>query len=190
MRENYTDQEIVEEVREGGQKKENVMRWLCRHDKYLKHSRIECRNFDIKDHHRQLTLFHNSLIKLYISIENYAYNPEMGSILSYWRGIHRNLCLEEIRERKKEIHREKIIKSLHSEYSEDENNNDPEKEMLYRKIKQFELNHEKCGKILSLFAAGYDMQEIANKLGYASAGTVRVIKSRCLKGLKKFLGNE
>jgi len=178
-----SDEKVVKNLIHGGKRAESTMVWLLNHNKYKLHAQVEAQKlrFDSND---QESIFHDSLIELQKSIRKGNFFLEAGSILAYWKKIHSRVCLARIPNQKREFPTDPMNLEM-SDFSR-------QVEQLENKqsIEAFNKKHPECSEILAMYINGYSMSQIAKKLGYASPGTARVSKFRCLKKLITFLENE
>ncbi|MEM0992758.1 MAG: hypothetical protein AAGI49_06955 [Bacteroidota bacterium] len=182
MKKKYTDLEIVAGIKAGGRSKELVLLWLCRQRLYRQHARLEAQGLGIRVQSDQYSIFNDSMLALVKAIEQERYQPAKASILTYWKKIHRNKCL-------------KFINRKSTPPTEELHENMPVTERteaaaaIEAILASFEIVAPKCTALLSLVFAGYEAADIADRLGYANANTIGVIKVRCIKRLRASMKN-
>ena len=185
--ETYTDQEIIEKIRSGGQSREAIATYL------LKHWNGYAIKLSKKYHlstEEQKDAYTDAIIKLISQIDQGQFRGE-SQLSSYFYSILNNICVDVLRKRTS-------------------NKNKPTEELLeYTLVEQkaFELFEQKdlsskirfviesmgenCKNVLLDWGYyGYDMKEIAKRQKLSNAESARSIKYKCMKKLKALLASK
>ncbi|MEM7101977.1 MAG: sigma-70 family RNA polymerase sigma factor [Bacteroidota bacterium] len=181
---NYSDQEIIEAIREGGQQLETVMAFIYNESTYRKDifRYVLSRGGSQEDAE---DVFQDGIRNLIICIRKGQYRGE-SSVKGYLFGVCKNLWFKQFNKQ-----------TRHSEYKStlqvvETDGVNPEILIVTKEREEIIDNllgelGPACKKVLTLWRLSYSMKEIAAELGYKSDGVARKKKHQCFQGLLKIV---
>ncbi len=193
MKSNYTDAEIVVAIRGGEEEKNAMITWIYQNSSYQNpifgyirnnsnnsnNSNPQLKELEIDE------IYRNGIMQLVSNILRKKYK-EGNSIGAYLFGICRLLWLNSLKSKKEPfiepLEEGKVkanIESSEVAFLSQEKNS-----IIQRLLK---LLGEPCRTVLKLWTLSYSMKEIAEKVGYKSAGMARKKKHQCLNRLKDII---
>ena len=131
-------------------------------------------------------IFQDALINLVISIQAGKFKGT-SSLKTYLFAISHNLWLNKFN---KLVKRERGLEFMPEESISDADIQLMDKEKRQTIESLFSLLGEGCTQVLWLWISDFSMDEIAQRLGYKNGQIARNKKHRCLKRLKKLIGEE
>ncbi len=186
-RENYTDDAIVTALKGSAVNRNRMIGWLYDHADYRNIAFRYVRSTNSVRLDKE-AYYHDCLLKLVMSVRADKFTGE-APLKAYFGGICRFVWIAELK--KKAVPITEIPDTLSNEFGE----NTTEDYQFIKERKNvieglLSKLDEQCRKVISLWAAGYSMKEIAQKTGYKSEGVARKKKHICLTGfVKKIKGN-
>ena len=177
---------ILSDINQGGTSKERAINHLFGlHQGLIRHGRRKY--FLTKIEAREVYL--DSLMAFVKAVEKGAFKGK-SKIVTYLYSIYDNRCKNKVRDRKRADSRASWVDEMPVLP-------DKARNMLQTMIAQEELDSlgellaklgGKCREILILYRYhGYNMEEIAQKLGFKSAQAVSTSKYRCMEKLKSLI---
>lgn len=178
----YSDSEIIDAINKGGNKLDEVMRFIYNHGGYREKifRYIRSKGGQISDAE---DVFQEGIRNLIVSIRKGKYRGE-SPVEGYLFSMCRNLWF-------KQFNKSTRTTDLTERETQDEiDTASPEVVLISEERKQI-LNDllsalgEKCRKVLEMWRLSYSMKEIAAEVGYASDGMARKKKHQCMQELLK-----
>lgn len=132
------------------------------------------------------TIFHDAIVTFVKTVFTKQDFELSVHLHGYLLGVVRNLWMNTLRKKKRNV----TVPLEHASGKEEQEDN---MGLLLKgergAILQLVLNEmkKKCKDVLMLWASGYKMKEISEKLGYKSEGVVRKKKSECMKEIYTYL---
>lgn len=182
-----TDNLLIEEIKAGGQKRQNAITKIYQ-DKDLKKqvvAFVKNNNGSLQD---GVDIFHEGIIAFDENVRKNKYLGE-GSLKGYLYSICRFLWLNRLKRNKKMIYTAETseLDQVSFETPESLSLQEEQKQMLDQLLKQL---GDKCQQILELWKLSYSMEEIAEKVGLDNAGIARRQRYNCYQKLMQILDNE
>lgn len=176
----FSDTEITEAIKKGGQGRQDVIRFLYRKDD-LKNKIIHFVKQNSGNFEDGQDMFHEGIIVLDRNIRQDKFKGE-SSIQGYLFSICRFLWMNQIRKKSKITLTEdnSRLDAVAEETPESKLFSNEQKDILGQLMSQL---GDRCQKILELWKLSYSMDEIAEKLNFSSAAMARKNKYRCHKSL-------
>jgi RNA polymerase sigma factor (sigma-70 family) len=180
-----TDADFADAIRRGGRDCESATECLYRryHAQALRMSG-KMVSYTSGQQDEIADLLHDAFIVMIEKIRNGGYND--GALLHFWIGITKGL----LRNKMKRDARMDLVED--NTQLDDEDTESPEEVLLTGEKKEavdalLSRLGEKCKRVLLLWAGGYSMHEIADKLQLSSDAMARKTKYKCKNQLMKML---
>ncbi len=180
----YSDAQIIEAIKSGGKKLDEVMRFIYNHGGYREKifRYIRSKGGQVSDAE---DVFQEGIRHFILSIRKGKYRGE-STVEGYLFSMCRNLWF-------KQFNKSTRTTDLTEKETADEiDTATPEVVLISEERKQI-LNEllsslgEKCRKVLEMWRLSYSMKEIAAETGYASEGMARKKKHQCMQELLKIV---
>jgi RNA polymerase sigma factor (sigma-70 family) len=183
----YTDQEIIEQLRQSGIDKRRSEEQLFNRFSYFvregmtKHALSEDESFNA---------YSDTILAALENIRNTHFEAR-ASLKTYLYQIFHNKCVDLLRKRttnKNSVHRYESISDRLMLLSDTARSvvqkliDKADWNLLREKLKELE---EKCRQLLMLWGENYSDKEIASLLNYKTADVVKTSRLRCLERLRK-----
>ena len=182
---NYSDSEIVKAIKNGGSRRQDVIRFLYKQkDLKTKISQFIQRNSgNLQDGQ---DMFHEGIIVMDRNIRQDKFKMD-SSVNGYIFSICRFLWMNQIRKQGKTslTADNSRLDDIEEVTPETQLFNTEQKNILRTLISQL---GERCQKILELWKLSYSMDEIAKELNFSSPAMARKNKYRCQKSLMNIVG--
>jgi RNA polymerase sigma factor (sigma-70 family) len=188
----FTDQEIIEQLRQSGTDKRRSEEQLFNRYAYFvregmtKHALSEDESFNA----------YSDTILAALDNINKAHFEARATLKTYLYQIFHNKCVDLIRKRttnKNTVHRAEVISDRLMQLSDSARSvvqtliDKADWSLLREKLNELE---EKCRQILMFWGDNYSDKEIASFLQYKTADVVKTSRLRCLERLRKLYKNE
>ena len=183
----YTDQEIIEQLRQSGIEKRRSEEQLFNRFSYFiregmtKHALSEDESFNA---------YSDTILAALENIRNTHFEAR-ASLKTYLYQIFHNKCVDLLRKRttnKNSVHRSESISDRLLLLSDSARSvvqkliDKADWNLLKEKLKELE---EKCKQLLMFWGDNYSDKEIASLLNYKTADVVKTSRLRCLERLRK-----
>jgi RNA polymerase sigma factor (sigma-70 family) len=183
----YTDQEIIEQLRQSGIDKRRSEEQLFNRFSYFvregmtKHALSEDESFNA---------YSDTILAALENIRNTHFEAR-ASLKTYLYQIFHNKCVDLLRKRttnKNSVHRHESISDSLMLLSDSARSvvqkliDKADWNLLREKLKELE---EKCRQLLMFWGENYSDKEIASLLNYKTADVVKTSRLRCLERLRK-----
>jgi RNA polymerase sigma factor (sigma-70 family) len=181
----YTDQEIVQSVRQGGLACEKVMEYL--YERYVNQIIAFVRERSGTEEEAK-DIYQDAIVNLLLAIQDGRFEGR-SAVSTYLFAISKNLWYRRFR-------RQNLEGDYRATLTDAETDTHTPELLLLETDRQMQLNDildqlkEKCREVLSLWSQKYAMKEIAERLGYQNDQVVRNKKNLCLKELKNKLSQQ
>ena len=185
MKKTFTDREIIDALRKGGSKEDQVLRFLYQEYKGMIQQFINKNNGSSEE---GKDVFQDALIALYENIKSGKFKGD-STISSYLYSIARFMWLNRLKRKNIEW---KILDSQPKADIEDSHLPSLlEKESQQKVMDLFAQLGEQCKTIL-VYAIyrEYNMREISQKMNYENEQVARNKKYKCLKRLKALIAKQ
>jgi RNA polymerase sigma factor (sigma-70 family) len=132
------------------------------------------------------TIFHDSIVTFVKTIFSNRDFELTVHLHGYMVGVARNLWMNALRKKKRNV----TVPIEHVSNNEEGENHfklllKGERGRILRMV--LDVMKKNCKDVLMLWASGYKMQEISERLNYKTEGVVRKKKSECMKELYNYL---
>lgn len=188
----YTDQKIIEQLRQSGKEKRESEEQLFNRYAYFiregmtKHALSEDESFDA---------YSDTILAALVNIQNDHFEAR-ASLKTYLYQIFHNKCVDLLRKRttnKNSVHRPDSISERLMLISDSARSvvqkliDQADWKLLREKLNQLE---DKCRQLLLYWGENYNDREIASLLQYKTADVVKTSRLRCLDRLRKMYKSE
>ena len=188
----YTDQEIIDQLRQSGTDKRRGEEQLFNRYAYFvregmsKHALSEDESFNA---------YSDTILAALDNINN-AHFEARASLKTYLYQIFHNKCVDLLRKRttnKNTVHRAEMISDRLMQLSDSARSivqtliDKADRNRLREKLNELE---EKCRQILTFWGDNYSDKEIASFLQYKTADVVKTSRLRCLERLRNLYKTE
>ncbi|GJM34945.1 MAG: hypothetical protein DHS20C18_39460 [Saprospiraceae bacterium] len=178
----YTDDALVKAIKYGDREADRAITYLLNRDFGKIKNLVIQRNGSEADAE---DVFQEGLTALILNIRRGVYRGE-SAVSTYLHGICKGIWYKRFLKQVRETDYKKNLTVVEEDHLTPEISlMDEEQKLLLLSL--FDQLREKCSEVLLLWANGYAMQEIANKLAYGSAQVVMNKKNKCLNQLQKLM---
>ena len=184
---NYTDDELISAIKEGGKEMELAMRWLYHRSSLRREvqghlAKLGAQRDETDD------VWQDGICAMILNIRSGKFRQD-AKVSTFLHSICKNIWLNKTKRRTKwqEIKGNIAVTPVDKETPESLLVNDEEKKRL---ADHLGLLGAKCKKILELWSLYYSMDEIADLMGYKSSGMARKKKHQCLQRLMRIVNSK
>lgn len=181
-----TDQSLLNDIKEGGMKRQEAIAKIYR-DTKLKNQVISFVKNNSGDGEQGIDVFHEGIITLDDNVRKDKYRGD-GNLKGYLYSTCRFLWLNKLRRNKRMVYTEieGTLDQVVVETPESLSIEEEQKTVLNDLLQQL---GEKCQQILEMWKLSYSMEEIAEKVGLGNAGIARRQRYNCYQKLLGFVSD-
>ena len=187
MNRQYTDAELVANIKAGGAKRQAAIAHLYR-DQKLKNQIVAFVTKNNGNREDGIDIFHEGIISLDDNIRKDKY-AGTGKVRAYLYSICRFLWLNKLKRNKRMVYtaEDQQLDQVSYETPESLSLSEEQKNILARLLAQL---GPKCEQVLEMWKLTYSMEEIAQTLGLSSARAAIKQRYNCYKKLLKIVDDQ
>ena len=187
MQHTYSDEQLISAILEGGKSLEEAINWLYHQSGFQMQATKMVKNYGGSSEDAE-DVFQEALTALTLNIRRGRFNGD-SRISTYFYNICKNCWYSKFEKKQKQtLISNTLEQPAEGSYSPEDLLILTENQAKWTPVLA-RLGHI-CQQILSLWMVGYNMTEIAEKVGYKNAGVVSKKKHGCVKDLKELASAE
>lgn len=182
----YTDEYFIAEIQAGGSRQEQSIRHL--YEQYFSMVRQNRQKYRTLEQDDLLTAYNSAVIALRRQLVNGVFRGD-STILTYLTRIFSNKCIDLIRQ--KNTHSTESLELVPEKAGDDDLlHRLAQSDQVRQAIRYLQELGDVCKQILlDSEYWGYSSEEIAERIGFANAGSVNSKKYSCLQKLRQMMTN-
>ncbi|MDN5216775.1 sigma-70 family RNA polymerase sigma factor [Fulvivirgaceae bacterium BMA12] len=184
-RKKYNTEALISAIKSGGRQEEEAIGFLIEKDYGKIENLIVKRNGSVADAE---DIFQEALTVLILNIRKGAFKGE-STVHTYLYAICKGMWYKRFKKytRESDHHAGMMVHDLDEETPEAVMLDEEQKSLLHQLFDQL---RENCKEVLLYWGMSYSMTEIADMLSFSNAQVAMNKKNKCLKQLKKLMGED